>query len=281
MGNATISSTAQVNRDDLECVQGRVNFARRTFDEKGHEFVHPGYHLSLVGYDITIRNAHPIVSELSLDREGFILIQPNISCANEHDPKIMCSRFLEEMVPFIKDYFNASWVVPRRRAVALRSAGGSSLPTVWKPSVVAHIDYAPIAGPMLAAIESQSEGMPVRAYSRLMIIQAWHALSPPPQDFPLALCDRTSVNDSDIVVVHYTSDLASQTYKACLAHFNSAHRWYYFPEMTADELILFKSYDSEVHCNPMTAHSAFDNRRAYPKAKPRASIEARFFVYYA
>lgn len=271
----------QVNQDYLECVQGQVVFARRTSDEKGPEVVHPGYRLPLLSYDITVRNARPILDELSLERQGFALIQHKISCAKESDPETICDRYLEEMVPFIKNYFNASWVVPRRRAVAFRSAGGGSIPKIWEPSTVAHIDYAPVAGPMLAAVESQSQGIPIRAYSRLMIIQAWHALSPPPQDFPLAFCDSTSVSDSDIVVVHYTSDLASQTYKGCLLHFNPAQRWYYFPEMTADELILFKGYDSEEHCNPKVAHSSFDNRRAHPSAKPRQSIEARFFVYYA
>src|SRR5262249_19287760 len=63
--------------------------------------------------------------------------------------------------------------------------------------------------------------------------------------------------------------------------YNPAQRWYYFPEMTADEVILFKGYDSESHYQPRAAHSAFDNRRKHPDATPRASIEGRFFVYFA
>lgn len=191
----------------------------------------------------------------------------------------MCAKYLEEMVPFIKDYFNASWVVPRRQAVILRSARGSTRPEVREPTVLAHIDYAPIAGPMLAGIEDRSQGIPTRPYSRLMIIQTWHALSPPPQDFPLAFCDGATVRDTDSVVVDYT--FHDTTFKLCVVRFNPIQRWYYFPEMTTDELILFKGYDSEAQWSPNAAHSAFDNRRTYPNAKPRESIEARFFVYYA
>ncbi|OAF14074.1 hypothetical protein AYJ54_43060 [Bradyrhizobium centrolobii] len=232
----------------------------------------------MLSYDVTIRNARPIVHELSLDREGFTLIQHKISCANERDPEIVYDRYLEEMVPFIKKYFNASWVVPRREAVVFRSAGGSSMPRIKEPIVWAHIDYAPILGPVAAAIASQSRGIPLRSYSRLMIVQAWHALSLPPHDFPLAICDGTSVHDTDIEVVDNVFN--GTALKLGLAHFNPAQRWYYFPEMTANELILFKAFDSQEHCNPKTVHAAFDNRRAHPNAKPRESIDARFFVYY-
>lgn len=290
MGNAKqASTTVEAHRDYLERVQGRINFARRTSDERAPEVSlsnpFPNALLGhipdpppLLSYDVTIRNARPIVNELSLDREGFTLIQHKISCANERHPEVMYDRYLEEMVPFIKNRFNASWVVPRRQVVILRSAGGSSIPRVKEPIVWAHIDYAPIFGPVAAAIASQSQGVPLRSYSRLMIIQTWHALSPPPQDFPLAICDGASVHDTDIYVAD--EKVHDTTFQIGIVHFNPAQRWYYFPGMTADDLLLFKGYDSEKNCNPKTAHSAFDDRRAYPNAKPRESLEARFFVYY-
>ncbi|UQR61568.1 hypothetical protein LRP30_32785 [Bradyrhizobium sp. C-145] len=290
MENAkSASPTVEANRDSLECVQGQINFARRTSDEKAPEVAPRSFPKMLIGhlhdpppffsYDVTIRNARPIVNRLSLDREGFTLIQNRRSCVDKPHQETMCDRYLQEMVPFIKNRFNASWVVARREAVVCRSAaGGNSTPTVKEPIVLAHIDYAPTIGPLAAAAASQSQGVPIQSYSRLLIIQTWHALSPPPQDFPLAMCDNTSLYDTDIEVVDYT--VFGNTIKMGIVHFNEAQRWYYFPEMTADELILFKSYDSEVRCNSKAAHSAFDNRRAHPGAKPRESLEARFFVYY-
>lgn len=273
------SSTEKTNLDHLERVEGQINFARRTPYERAPEAFLPGYDLPpMVTYEVTIHNARPIVNELSLEREGFTLVQHKISCANERNPETMYDRYLEEMVPLIKNYFNASWVVPRRGSVVVRSAGGSSVPGIREPARFAHVDYAPIAAPLLAAIENQLQGIQERTYSRLMIIQTWHALSPPPQDFPLAFCDGASVQHTDLIAIDYT--FRHVTFKLCLAHFNPAQRWYYFPEMTADEFILFSCYDSEGHCSSRAAHSAFDNRRAYPNTKPRDSIEARFFVYY-
>ncbi|MBH5396244.1 hypothetical protein HZZ13_00130 [Bradyrhizobium sp. CNPSo 4010] len=234
----------------------------------------------MLNYDVTIRDARPIVNELSLDKEGFVLVKHKTSCANELNAEGMGARYLDEMVPFIKNYFNASWVVPKRDGVIVRSAAQSAAPGVRGAAGMAHIDYASISVPMVAARENQTLGIPIRSYSRLMLIQAWRAVSPPPQDNLLTVCDHSTVPDADIVVHDYTSDTGSE-WKSAVLHHNPLHRWYYFPEMAPDEVILFKGYDSEISCNAQAPHTGFDNRRAVPNAKPRESIEARFFVYFA
>lgn len=288
MANAArASSSTRVNRDQLKTVQGAIAFARRSPEDTAPEVVVPNYNVPLgyASYDVQIHNARPIVDELSLDREGFTLIQRKSPWATESDPELMRDKYLEDMVPFIKDCFNASWVVPKKDAVIVRTpgaplpAGEGHRPLVRNSAAgFAHIDYSPIAGPMIAAREDQIQGIPIRAYSRLLIIQAWHALSPAPQDIPLAMCDGSTVLDTDLVETIYEG--FGIKHKSWHVHYSPLHRWYYFPEMTADEFILFKGYDSEDSCNPRGAHSAFDNRRAYPNAKPRRSVEGRFFVYY-
>lgn len=292
MANAKrASSTAQINRDQLDSVRGQIAFARRTPDEKATSRIVPNYeNVPMVSYDVTIRNARPIANELSLDREGFVLVQHQTSCADIRDPEIMRGKYLEEMVPFIKSYFNESWVVPRRSGVYLRLAAGAAIPkTGWntvsgvrEPAGMAHIDYASVAGPMIAAAENQSQGIPIRPYSRLMLIQAWRVLSPPPQDFPLAFCDASTTLETDVAVVDYVSNKnePSTAAKSTVLRFNPAQRWYYFPEMRPEELILFKGYDSDAHYDPQAPHSAFDDRHTFSNAKPRESVEARFFVYY-
>ncbi|QQO37563.1 hypothetical protein JJC00_07760 [Bradyrhizobium diazoefficiens] len=233
----------------------------------------------MVSYDVTIRNARPIVGELSLDREGFTLVQHKAACLNEADSEVLCAQYLKEMIPFIKSCFNASRVVARRESVIVRSAGENSTPGVRGPGGMAHIDYAPLDCPVLAARENQLQGIPIEPYSRLLLIQAWRALSPSPQDFPLALCDNNSLLETDVMVHDYTSDVGSK-FNSCVLHYNPLERWYYFPDMSPSDLILFKGYDSDENSNARAAHAAFDNRRADPDAKQRRSIEARFFVYF-
>lgn len=273
------SSKERVDRDKLECVRGQMGFARRSPAETAPEIVVPNYanDMRFLSYEVTIRNARPIVEELSLDREGFTLVHHKTPCADVRDPAVMRDKYLEEMVPFIKNYFNASWVMPSRRGVVVRSAGMSS--NLAPVASTAHIDYALIAAPVIAATVNQEQGIPIRPYSRMMIIHAWRALSSPPQDFPLACSDAGTILDTDLIVTDYDRN-GPMWHKTCQLCFNPGIRWYYFPEMTPDELILFKGYDSEDNCNARSGHTAFDNRRAYPNAKPRESVEARFFVYY-
>ncbi|MGY3573106.1 CmcJ/NvfI family oxidoreductase [Bradyrhizobium sp. USDA 4504] len=279
------------SRDQLECVKGQIAFARCVPDEKAPAVAVPGHDIPMVNHEVTIRNARPIVSDLSLDREGFTLIQHQTCCADVRDPEIMREKYLEELVPFIKSYFNASWVLPRRHGLYVRRSIGTSIPKegwastsgVRAPGVVAHVDLTPISGPMAAAAENQVQGIPIRPYSRLMVIQTWRALSPPPQDFPLAFCDATTASGNDLAMIEYVSNTRNEpggTFKGYVAHFSPAQRWYYFPEMTSDELILFKAYDSETHYGLRSPHSAFDNRRAYPHANVRESVETRLFVYF-
>lgn len=281
MGNTKgISAVAKVDRNHLEGVQAQIAFVQRSSDEQPTFAGPPSYGApALVSHDVTIRNARPIVDELSLDREGFGLIKQKMSCANERDPEIMCSKHLEEMAAFVKDYFKASWVTTYQqgpiKGAIIRSADGSR---GRGPAGFAHIDFSPIAGPVVAAISDQEHGRPIRAYSRLMLIQAWRVLSPPPQDLPLAFCDGTTVVDTDLLDSTMSRD--GVTHKSWLVHYSPLQRWYYFPDMTEDEVILFKGYDSQDNYNPRSPHTAFDNRRVTPNAKPRVSLESRFFVYF-
>ncbi|WP_247483753.1 CmcJ/NvfI family oxidoreductase [Bradyrhizobium sp. 15] len=291
MGNAVqASSKAQLDRDQLQCVQGRIGFARRTPNEDAPAADTPdGFELPMVSYDVTIRNARPVVNDLSLDREGFTVVKHKSSSLNERDPEIMAQNYLDEMVPFIKDHFNASWVnTVDVGGVAIRSLEDNAAPRAWGGKSQrtvknfsagnAHIDYSPVACPRVAARDAQLQGIEIRPYSRLMIIQAWRTFSEPPQDFPLAFCDASSIVPGDLIEAYQNKYGAKiQTW---FLHHNPAQRWYYLPDMTADEFFLFKGYDSNAHYDPRSAHSAFDNRRALPNAKPRKSIEARFYVYY-
>ncbi|MCC8960120.1 hypothetical protein H8B02_43985 [Bradyrhizobium sp. Pear77] len=244
----------------------------------------------MVDHEVTIRNARPIVNELSLDREGFALVKHKMSCLNERNPEILRRKYLEEMVPFVKDYFKASWVTPMDLGgFTIRSIGGKSFDRPAERQVTkytvrghgagyAHIDYAPVAGPMIAAHDSQLQGIEIRSYSRLILIQTWRAISPPPQDLPLAFCDGSSLSETDLLDMCFRG--YGVTHRSWGLHYSPSQRWYYVPDLVPDELYLFKGYDSDMHYHRWSAHSAFDNRGAYPDAKPRESIETRFYVYY-
>jgi hypothetical protein len=65
------------------------------------------------------------------------------------------------------------------------------------------------------------------------------------------------------------------SFEGIVLAYASRHRWHWFPDMTREEALVFKTNDSgpsRAHCVP---HVAFDNSSCSKDAPPRASIEMR------
>jgi hypothetical protein len=115
---------------------------------------------------------------------------------------------------------------------------------------------------------------------RVQIINVWRPIRGPLWDTPLAVCDARTVRPEQLVA----SDLVyanriGETYSVI---FDPEHRWYYAPQMRADEALLLKCYDSRTDGRARFApHSAFTDPTAPPDAPPRESIEIRALVFHA
>jgi hypothetical protein len=66
---------------------------------------------------------------------------------------------------------------------------------------------------------------------------------------------------------------------ASVFHFSPKHRWWYFPDMTRDEVLLVKFHDSDHSKAWRAPHTAFRDPRVQ-NAAPRESIEFRTIAYY-
>jgi hypothetical protein len=119
----------------------------------------------------------------------------------------------------------------------------------------------------------------------------WRAVSTPPQDWPLAVCDARSVNPSDgtpnaMIMVDKIPDLNtlgplpddSKRPEAFLFEYSPGHRWYYFSDMKKDELLVFKLFDSAKGQGRCPHASFFDEGRQDVVA--RESVEIRTVVYF-
>ncbi|KAJ4302794.1 hypothetical protein N0V90_001685 [Kalmusia sp. IMI 367209] len=109
----------------------------------------------------------------------------------------------------------------------------------------------------------------------------WHPQRGPLFDYPLAVCDTSTVDfeadtmAADLVTEHEITETVEVQY-------NAKQRWYYLAQQQPDELLLFKNVDSREQAGvpPGTPHAAFD-LRAKPENEPyfhRESVELRAFV---
>lgn len=130
---------------------------------------------------------------------------------------------------------------------------------------------------------------------RFAIINVWRNITERPvMVHPLALCDAQTVEPGDLVVfeIHYT-DRVGENY---FARHAPRHRWYFYPELTRDEVVLIKQWDSngplacshgerpdsssaETPCT-FSFHSAFVDPESPADAPDRWSIEVRCMVIY-
>jgi hypothetical protein len=175
----------------------------------------------------------------------------------------------------------------------VRSSGATGA-SVQPPAAEAHVDFTQ------ASAERIAQRMYVRArpqgagYRRFMAFSLWRALSPPPQDMPLALCEGRSVRDDegthntkvDVDVIPTGEALFApiegeeNMAAATIFHHSSQHRWWYFPDMTPEEVLFIKLYDSDHRTAWRCPHTAFrDTTRV--DARQRRSMEFRAVAYFS
>jgi hypothetical protein len=136
----------------------------------------------------------------------------------------------------------------------------------------------------------------LKGASRFAIINVWRNIAEMPVAVhPLALCDAQTVAPEDLVVfeIHYP-DRVGENY---FARYALRHRWYFYPALTRDEVVLIKQWDSagalarslgkepdasspDAPCT-FSFHSAFRDPETPTDAPDRWSIEVRCAVIHA
>jgi len=130
---------------------------------------------------------------------------------------------------------------------------------------------------------------------RFQIVNLWRNIAHEPvATHPLALCDAATVRPDDLVVfeIHYTDRVGENYY----AKPSPDHTWHFYSDLTRDEALLIKQWDSkgelarskgeradadspDLPCT-FSFHSAFEDTTQPPDAPDRWSIEVRCAVLF-
>jgi hypothetical protein len=232
---------------------------------------------------IAIDDARRRITPPSLLHEGFELIAHSSQIEDFKDSVQVARVHSKEIEQLLLQVTGADHVAIPGPGV-LRFGEGSTDAGKYSNSLPArfiHVDVSDATAELFAR-----RSMPVnagRALRRFAHYNVWRALSPPPQNIPLAVCEAGSVAAADLMCADAVFDVADKpewSFEGWVVRHNPAHRWCYFSDMTRDEAIIFKTSDSDPaqpHCVP---HSAFDDPSC-PKGVPaRASIEMRGIAYW-
>ncbi len=164
---------------------------------------------------------------------------------------------------------------------------------VQPPAPEAHVDYMPERAEAMAESIYKESFPDAELYSRFIAWSLWRVLSPPPQEWPLGLCDGKSVGRDEgtpnaLIIVDEIPDRETMladmweektVVTAAIFPYNPEHHWWYFSNMNRDEVLLLKFHDSDESSVMRVPHTAFHDT-SFADAHPRESIEVRTFAYF-
>jgi hypothetical protein len=272
-------------REDLPYVEAELNYL-------GAMTARPRYYAYETGPDtrsnmtheahrVRIRSLRPIQAELDLDRQGFELVEHRSAVRDFWDDDEVREVYYPEAERLIAAETGASRVfifdhLQRRRVPGLkdRAAGGPR-----QPATRVHVDHTARSAPQRVRdlLPDEAEAL---LEGRVQVINMWRPIRGPLLDAPLAVCDARTVDPQDLVPADLVyRHRVGETYSVT---WNPAHRWYYAPEMRADEALLLKIADTRTDVPArFMPHTSFTDPTTPPDAFPRESIELRTLVFHA
>ena len=228
---------------------------------------------------VSIFDARPVADEFNLDRQGFALLRHETSVNDFYSDDEVRAVYYPEVVALLQAAYGASEVMLFDHTRRSDSEATREAKMVRDPAGTVHNDYTARSGPMRLRDSLGAEAAEPYLQRRFAIVNVWRSIAGTVQRSPLALCDARSVAPADLIVSERRAkDRIGEIHQVV---FNPAHRWYYFPWMEPNEIVLIKTYESaEDGRARFTIHSAFDDPNSPSDAPPRESIETRAFVFF-
>jgi hypothetical protein len=231
-----------------------------------------------VTYRVRIRDARPLIGELSLDKEGFVLLRHKTAVTDFYDEEQIKTVYYPECERAMLAATGAARVVAFDHIVrnaAMAAIKGSG---VKMPAKRVHNDYTAWSSPKRVR-ELMGEEAEELLKHRFAIINLWRPIRGPLLDSPLALCDAQSLEEENLIASDLKyPDRTGETYSIT---YNPDQRYYYFPKMQPDEAVLIRCFDSAPEGpHRFSAHTGFDDPETPADAPPRESIEVRTLVFF-
>lgn len=232
-----------------------------------------------IPHAIPIQDGRPCLSSLSLDREGFVLRHNKTAVTDFYDEDQVRRIYDTEVERLILEETGVEKAIIFDHTIRTESEAIRRQKRVRETVPLVHNDYTIASGPeRLRQLLDDAEASR-RLQHRFAIYNLWQPIRGPVMSSPLALCDAQSVSRHDWIGCDLDyGDRIGEIYNVA---FNPAHRWYYIPGMQADEVLIFKNYDSRDDGTArFTPHTAFEDPTTPPGAPPRESIETRVLALF-
>ena len=243
--------------------------------EMEHKAVPPEYRQ----YEMPVRNGRSLAHTFNLDVHGFAFAPHETQVRDFTDEAERKRVYGPEVQALIRKHSGATDVVVFDHTLRVSDEAGQKAVGARPTVKGVHNDYTETSAPRrLREIVGDAEAER-RLKKRWAIIQVWRPIRGAVMIDPLGICDGRSIPRKGFILVERRYQYRTgEVYH--IAH-DPAHEWFYFPQMTRNEALVFKVFDSDgSKPSRFTAHSAFDDPGTPPNAPPRESIETRTFAFW-
>lgn len=233
-------------------------------------------------HEMAVQDGGHRAQSFNLDREGFALREFGSPFEAWDDDAAIRQGFYGAVAEFVRRQVGAKRVVVfdhtiRTKANAQQQTAEHTT-TQRAPVMLVHCDYTPLSGPLRVRqlLPDEADALLER---RVAFYNFWKPLRRRVEEKPLAMCDTTTTAPEDFLTLKMNyRDRIGQIF--VLRH-APKHRWWYFPQMTPEQAVLLKTYDSETDGRArFLGHSAFDHPDTAPDAPRRESIEMRTIAFF-
>ena len=257
---------------------GVINYVARTdFRQRYYANDHTRDTVVIAAHTMPIWDARRL--SRSLADEGFVLA-PHISRVGDFENAAqVAATHPDEIVTLLQGLSGADEVLITSPGILrfAESSGRAGSRNNSMPARFAHVDISDATAASFAKASLPS-GRQMRRYAHYNV---WRAISAAPQDVPLAVADARSFTAHSLLPADAIFDAPGRPewgFEGYLAAYDPAHRWCWFPDMTRDEALVFRTSDRLL--GGAVPHVAFDNPLAPDDCPPRVSIEMRAVAYW-
>ncbi|MGK0224315.1 MAG: hypothetical protein ACI9ON_003567 [Limisphaerales bacterium] len=247
--------------------------------------------------EVDIHNGRT-AGDFNWQTQGFELVQHSSKVSDWQQEDTIAATYYAEMEAMAKSLSGCDHALIAGHI--LRNPTAAAKHIDYAPIQYAHSDFTDTYGDLVRGryLEPEPETTQtleragidvtdVMVAKRILILQFWRNIGPESMDLPLALCDTRSVPKEDLASYHvseYAGDVVPfDTYGVTKPEREGSHQWYVFPNMTKDEALAFRTYDSELAeqgGHYWTPHSAFIDPCVHGPCA-RHSIEVRATCLFA
>ncbi|TAQ88908.1 hypothetical protein B7494_g2748 [Chlorociboria aeruginascens] len=236
---------------------------------------------------VKLHNAQSCRENFNLDVHGFAIREwpTGLDSSDFDDDEIIKQKYYPEIIsrlkilrPDAKEILVLNHL--RRKRPLKFTQRITEEPAFEGPVVYAHTDFTPRGAAIAltrfldrqeSPMSERRDDLLSRCYEFLKQV-VWRVTKGPNQDWPLAVCDYTSVDcgadleATDIVHKEWVGESGR-------VYHNPKHKWYFLDQQQAQDVIVFRNTDSRGFDIPYAPHVAFET--GCERTSPRESIEIR------